>query len=54
MTLREATLDAELHQETTSSPASLVSCARKGFDARVQSSKLTRPLFGGRGAPVLG
>jgi hypothetical protein len=33
MTLREATLDAALHQETRSSPAIFVSCARKGFDA---------------------
>jgi hypothetical protein len=33
MTLREATLDAELHQETRSSPATFVSCARAVFDA---------------------
>jgi hypothetical protein len=43
MTLGEATLDAELNQETRLSPAIVVSCARKVFDARIQSSKLTRP-----------
>jgi hypothetical protein len=33
MTLREATLDAELHQETRSSLVIFVSCAREVFDA---------------------